>query len=109
MPPILPAPAEEKRDRSNGTLHGLRRWPLKIEMIAQAAFDALHRGAMPFAVEWGLNEIGLDALRSGDVRANLQLDPLPVLEDRVRPLQLGVLFEQPPPCLWRIGSAFQQI
>jgi N-methylhydantoinase B/oxoprolinase/acetone carboxylase alpha subunit len=37
------------------------------EMIAQAAFDPLHLGAMPFAVEWAVGEIGLDALRPGDV------------------------------------------
>lgn len=37
------------------------------EMIAQAAFDPLHLGAMPFAVEWALAEIGLDELRPGDV------------------------------------------
>lgn len=37
------------------------------EMIAQAAFDPLHLGAMPFAVEWALQELGPDTLRSGDV------------------------------------------
>ena len=37
------------------------------EMIAQAAFDPLHLGAMPFAVEWALSEIGIDELEPGDV------------------------------------------
>ena len=37
------------------------------EMIAQAAFDPLHLGAMPYAVEWALAETGLDTLRPGDV------------------------------------------
>jgi N-methylhydantoinase B len=34
------------------------------EMIAQAAFDPLHLGAMPFAVEWALQE-----LRRGESRS----------------------------------------
>jgi N-methylhydantoinase B len=37
------------------------------EMIAQAAFDPLHLGAMPYAVEWALSETGLPRLRPGDV------------------------------------------
>ncbi len=37
------------------------------EMIAQAAFDPLHLGAMPFAVEWALQELGTDQLAPGDV------------------------------------------
>jgi N-methylhydantoinase B len=37
------------------------------EMVAQAAFDPLHLGAMPFAVEWALHEIGIERLRPGDV------------------------------------------
>ncbi|HEY1520887.1 MAG TPA: hydantoinase B/oxoprolinase family protein [Solirubrobacteraceae bacterium] len=37
------------------------------EMIAQAAFDPLHLGAMPFAVEWALGELGVDKLAAGDV------------------------------------------
>lgn len=37
------------------------------EMVAQAAFDPLHLGAMPFAVEWALHEIGIENLRPGDV------------------------------------------
>jgi N-methylhydantoinase B/oxoprolinase/acetone carboxylase alpha subunit len=37
------------------------------EMIAQAAFDPLHLGAMPFAVEWALQELGLENLAPGDV------------------------------------------
>jgi N-methylhydantoinase B/oxoprolinase/acetone carboxylase alpha subunit len=37
------------------------------EMVAQAAFDPLHLGAMPFAVEWALAEVGIDNLRPGDV------------------------------------------
>ena len=37
------------------------------EMIAQAAFDPLHLGAMPFAVEWALQELGVEYLAPGDV------------------------------------------
>jgi N-methylhydantoinase B/oxoprolinase/acetone carboxylase alpha subunit len=37
------------------------------EMVAQAAFDPLHLGAMPFAVEWALAELGIDRLGPGDV------------------------------------------
>jgi N-methylhydantoinase B/oxoprolinase/acetone carboxylase alpha subunit len=37
------------------------------EMIAQAAFDPLHLGAMPFAVEWALQELGVNELAAGDV------------------------------------------
>jgi N-methylhydantoinase B/oxoprolinase/acetone carboxylase alpha subunit len=37
------------------------------EMVAQAAFDPLHLGAMPFAVEWAVAELGLGNLRPGDV------------------------------------------
>lgn len=37
------------------------------EMIAQAAFDPLHLGAMPFAVEWALQELGVANLTAGDV------------------------------------------
>jgi N-methylhydantoinase B/oxoprolinase/acetone carboxylase alpha subunit len=37
------------------------------EMIAQAAFDPLHLGAMAYAVEWSLEEIGLENLEPGDV------------------------------------------
>jgi N-methylhydantoinase B/oxoprolinase/acetone carboxylase alpha subunit len=37
------------------------------EMIAQAAFDPLHLGAMPFAVEWALQELGVENLAPGDV------------------------------------------
>jgi N-methylhydantoinase B len=37
------------------------------EMIAQAAFDPLHLGAMPFAVEWALQELGVSNLAAGDV------------------------------------------
>ncbi len=37
------------------------------EMIAQAAFDPLHLGAMPFAVEWALDELGIEKLAPGDV------------------------------------------
>jgi N-methylhydantoinase B/oxoprolinase/acetone carboxylase alpha subunit len=38
----------------------------KAEMIAQAAFDPLHLGAMAYAVEWSLKEIGLENLAPGD-------------------------------------------
>jgi N-methylhydantoinase B/oxoprolinase/acetone carboxylase alpha subunit len=37
------------------------------EMIAQAAFDPLHLGAMPFAVQWALQELGAENLVPGDV------------------------------------------
>jgi N-methylhydantoinase B len=37
------------------------------EMIAQAAFDPLHLGAMPFAVEWALQELDVATLEPGDV------------------------------------------
>lgn len=37
------------------------------EMIAQAAFDPLHLGAMPFAVDWAFSELALDSLGPGDV------------------------------------------
>jgi N-methylhydantoinase B/oxoprolinase/acetone carboxylase alpha subunit len=36
-------------------------------MVAQAAFDPLHLGAMPFAVDWAVAELGVDRLRPGDV------------------------------------------
>ncbi|MBS1677001.1 MAG: hydantoinase B/oxoprolinase family protein [Actinobacteria bacterium] len=37
------------------------------EMIAQAAFDPLHLGAMPFAVEWALADLPVSELEPGDV------------------------------------------
>jgi N-methylhydantoinase B len=37
------------------------------EMVAQAAFDPLHLGAMPFAVEWALQELDVATLAPGDV------------------------------------------
>lgn len=37
------------------------------EMVAQAAFDPLHLGAMPFAVEWALQELDITTFAPGDV------------------------------------------
>ncbi|MCL5959928.1 MAG: hydantoinase B/oxoprolinase family protein [Chloroflexi bacterium] len=37
------------------------------EMVAQAEFNPVHLGAMPYAVEWSLKEIGLENLEPGDV------------------------------------------
>jgi N-methylhydantoinase B/oxoprolinase/acetone carboxylase alpha subunit len=37
------------------------------EMVAQAEFNPVHLGSMPYAVEWALLEIGLDQLTAGDV------------------------------------------
>jgi N-methylhydantoinase B/oxoprolinase/acetone carboxylase alpha subunit len=37
------------------------------EMVAQAEFNPVHLGSMPYAVEWSVKEIGLDNLEPGDV------------------------------------------
>lgn len=39
----------------------------KAEMVAQAEFNPVHLGAMAFAVEWCLKEIGIENLEPGDV------------------------------------------
>ena len=43
------------------------------EMVAQAEFNPVHLGSMPYAVEWAVKEIGLENLDDGDVI--LQNDP----------------------------------
>ena len=43
------------------------------EMVAQAEFNPVHLGSMPYTVEWAVREIGLDNLEEGDVI--LQNDP----------------------------------
>jgi N-methylhydantoinase B/oxoprolinase/acetone carboxylase alpha subunit len=37
------------------------------EMVAQAEFNPVHLGSMPYAVEWSIKEIGLENLYPGDV------------------------------------------
>ena len=37
------------------------------EMVAQAEFNPVHLGSMPYTVEWTVKEIGLDNLDEGDV------------------------------------------
>jgi N-methylhydantoinase B/oxoprolinase/acetone carboxylase alpha subunit len=37
------------------------------EMVAQAEYQPVHLGAMPFAVEWSLKEVGIENLEAGDV------------------------------------------
>jgi len=39
----------------------------KAEMVAQAEFNPVHLGAMAFAVEWSLKEIGIENLEPGDI------------------------------------------
>ncbi len=37
------------------------------EMVAQAEFNPVHLGSMPYAVEWAVKEIGVENLEPGDV------------------------------------------
>jgi N-methylhydantoinase B/oxoprolinase/acetone carboxylase alpha subunit len=37
------------------------------EMVAQAEFNPVHLGSMPYAVEWAIKEIGFENLEPGDV------------------------------------------
>ena len=37
------------------------------EMVAQAEFNPVHLGSMPYAVEWAVKEIGIENLEPGDV------------------------------------------
>lgn len=39
----------------------------EAEMVAQAEFNPVHLGSMPYAVEWAIKEIGLENLEPGDV------------------------------------------
>jgi N-methylhydantoinase B/oxoprolinase/acetone carboxylase alpha subunit len=39
----------------------------QAEMVAQAEFNPVHLGSMPYAVEWSIKEIGVENLEPGDV------------------------------------------
>ena len=39
----------------------------EAEMVAQAEFNPVHLGSMPYAVEWSIKEIGIQNLEPGDV------------------------------------------
>ena len=39
----------------------------RAEMVAQAEFNPVHLGSMPYAVEWSIKEIGIEDLYPGDV------------------------------------------
>ena len=52
---------------SEGLDYSIAAYDGKGEMVAQAAFDPCHLGAMAFAVGYSLKEIGSDNLEPGDV------------------------------------------